>query len=239
MLINAYEKLEEFQRLIDYKFKEIDLLKQALTTPKLGNELDIPHYEVLETLGDAVIKLIFSLKIYHKGESSPGELTKMKQCLENNKNIRMIADKIGLEKYIFASKKQQVKGTKTLADSFEAICGALYLDSDLNTVETKIIDKFFENWDSIINQTSIFNKNKLLEFLQSKYKFTPIIKCEFETFGPQNSLEWVAKDPMIYDQKNQLLIKLPKLKSKHSRSKDDAEKDLYLKILNFLKNGKR
>jgi len=241
MINTVSEKLNEFQRLINYNFKDEDLLKQALTTPKLGNELGIPHYEVLETLGDAVIKLIFSLQIYNKGEDDPGELTKMKQCLESNRTFSMIAHKMKLEKYIFASKKQKVIGTKTLADSLEAICGALYLDSnsDLNTVEKKIIDKFFQDWDSIIRESSIFNKNKLLEYLQSIYKCTPLVKCDFKNFSSDHDPKWVAMSPKIYNQKKQLIIELPKeFKSKSYKSQNQAEQELYLKILKYLKKQK-
>lgn len=241
MLNSFSEKLIEFQKLINYKFKNQDLLKQALTTPKLGNELGIPHYEVLETLGDAVIKLIFSLKIYNKGANDPGELTKMKQCLESNRTFSMIAHKMELEKYILASKKQKIIGTKTLADSLEAICGALYLDSnsDLGTVEEKIIDNFFQDWDSIIKESSIFNKNKLLEYLQSIYKFTPVIKCDFKNFGSDHDPKWVAMNPKIFNQRKQLIIKLPEeLKSKSYKSQNQAEQELYLKILKYLKKQK-
>jgi len=241
MLNSVSEKLNEFQKLINYKFKNEDLLKQALTTPKLGNELGTPHYEVLETLGDAVIKLIFSLKIYNKGADDPGELTKMKQCLESNRTFSTIAHKMELEKYILASKKQKIIGTKTLADSLEAICGALYLDSrsDLNTVEEKIINEFFQDWDSIIKESSIFNKNKLLEYLQSIYKLTPVIKCDFKNFGSDHEPKWIAMNPKIYNQNKQLLIKLPEeLKSKSYKSQNQAEQELYLKILKYLKKQK-
>lgn len=241
MLNSVSEKLIEFQKLINYKFKNQDLLKQALTTPKLGNELGIPHYEVLETLGDAVIKLIFSLKIYNEGANDPGELTKMKQCLESNRTFSMIAQKMELEKYILASKKQKIIGTKTLADSLEAICGALYLDSnsDLDTVEEKIIDNFFQDWDSIIKESSIFNKNKLLEYLQSIYKLTPVIKCDFKNFGSDHDPKWVAMNPKIFNQRKQLIIKLPEeLKSKSYKSQNQAEQELYLKILKYLKKQK-
>ena len=153
----------------------------------------------------------------------------------------MIAHKMKLEKYIFASKKQKIIGTKTLADSLEAICGALYLDSnsDLNTVEKKIIDKFFQDWDSIIKESSIFNKNKLLEYLQSIYKCTPLVKCDFKNFGSDHEPKWVAMSPKIYNQKKQLIVELPKeFKSKIYKSQNQAEQELYLKILKYLKKQK-
>jgi ribonuclease-3 len=233
------EKLDDIQKIINYDFKDIELLKQALTTPKLGNELGIPHYEVLETLGDAVIKLIFSLKIYKKGENDPGELTKMKQCLENNTTFQIIAQKMNLEKYIFTSTKQQIIGTKILADCFEALCGALYLDSNLDVVEEKIIDKYFQDWDSFIIESSIFNKNKLLEYLQKKHRITPVIKCDFKNYGSDHKPKWVANNPRIYNREREKLIELPIfLKSKPYSSQNHAEQDLYLKILRYLKKNK-
>ena len=230
------QKLEQIQKFIDYRFKDIELLKQSLTTPKLGNELGIPHYEVLETLGDAVIKLIFSLKLYRKGKSDPGELTKMKQCLENNKTFIMIALKMDLDKFIFASKKQQILGTKTLADAFEAVCGALYLDSDISTVEKKIINRFFQDWDQIIKESSIFNKNQLLEYLQRKYRITPIVKCDFINKGSDHNPKWIALKPNIFNKENKKLVEIPKgLRSKAYQSQVQAEQDIYEKILLYLK----
>ncbi|MFX0073014.1 MAG: ribonuclease III domain-containing protein [Candidatus Hermodarchaeota archaeon] len=233
------QKLGQFQKFIDYRFKDINLLKQSLTTPKLGNELGVPHYEVLETLGDAVIKLIFSLKLYRKGKNDPGELTKMKQCLENNQTFSTIALKMDLNNYIFTSKKQQILGTKTLADALEAVCGALYLDSNISIVEKKIINRFFEDWDQIIKDSSIFNKNQLLEYLQRKYRITPIVKCEFINKGSDHNPKWIAIKPNIFNKENELLVELPKdLKSKAYKSQVQSEQDIYEKILRYLKKVK-
>ena len=59
MIDNLNEGVRKFQEFISYKFTNEQLLEEALTTPKLGNELGIPDYEFLETLGDAIIKIIF------------------------------------------------------------------------------------------------------------------------------------------------------------------------------------
>ena len=56
------DKLKLFQEFINYQFQNPEILLEALTTPLYGNENNLSHYEILETLGDAVIKLIFSLK---------------------------------------------------------------------------------------------------------------------------------------------------------------------------------
>ena len=138
------DRLRRFQDDINYQFNNPNLLLQALTTPQYGNQNNLPHYEILENLGDSVIKLIFSLKLYNEGEDNPGNLTKIKQRLEDNQTFLKIANEMELRKYIVASNKQRIEGTSISAEIFEAICGAIFLDSDydLTVVEQKIIDRY-------------------------------------------------------------------------------------------------
>lgn len=239
------ERLLKIQQILDYSFNDIHLLIQALTTPRFGHEKDMPHYEILETLGDAVLKLIFILKKYEEGIREPGEVTKVKQCLENDATLKQIAQKyFSLENFIFISKNQRIKGTRILADIFEALCGALYLDSgkSLGIVEQKIVDRFYSDWDRLIEGTSVFNKNQLLEFLQEILKFTPKIKADFVKTGPDNAPFWMAKNPQIVDPNGKIIIslskKLKRIKSRAAKTKKEAEKDLYLKIFNRLRSKK-
>ena len=158
---NYSNQLELIQKSIGYRFKNIQLLKQALTTPRYGNEKGLPNYEILETIGDSVLKLIFSIKKYKEGVKDPGKLTKIKQQLENDKTFKKIALKyFNLVEYIYKSKDQQIYRTKILADVLEAICGAIYIDSNhsLETVESVIVDKFYFDWNKIIKDSQIFNK---------------------------------------------------------------------------------
>jgi len=232
--------LNELQQSINYQFKDVKLLKQALTTPQLGNELNEPHYEILETLGDAVIKtILLARKIEDSGkETTPESLTKTKQAIENNETLAKIAKQyFNLEHYIFIGINQELNGKdrKILADVLEAMCGAVYLDcNDLNTVDDKIISKFYKDWEKLIKDTTIFQKNDLLEYLQRIYGVTPQIVCEYDRSGPDNNLSWVAKEPRIVNIK----IELPaNLRSIISKSKKEAEKDLYKKILDYLKEN--
>ncbi len=233
------EKLKKFQVLINYNFNNEDLLRQALTTPLLGNETKRSHYnQILETLGDSVIKTIFILKKYKEEIGDPEIITKTKQAIENDVTLKLIAENyFNLEKYVFKTISQKIKGTRILADIFEAICGAVFLDSGLNVtvVENSIIDVFYDDWEKIIMGTSIFNKNILLEYLQQKFRITPSVKSQFEKYGPDHDLKWIAKNPKIFDQNDQLLlIKLPlDLKSEAFKSKKDAEQDLFIKIYKF------
>ena len=231
------DKLNRFQDLISYQFKNPKILLQALTTPRYGNENKLPHYDILETLGDAVIKLILSLKLYNKGEDDPGNLTKIKLRLEDNRTFLKVADEMELWRYLIASNKQKIEGTSILAEVFEAICGAIYIDSgnNLKIVEQTMIDKHFYDWDSMIKDSPHLYKNQLLEYLQNIYKITPELKFEYEKLGPDNDSRWAVKNPKILDQNHNTIIELPTpLRSEEFRRIKDAEKDLSLKILKYL-----
>ncbi len=237
------EKLRKLQELIGYKFKNEELLIQALTTPQLGNEIGKPNYDFLETLGDAIIKLIFILKLYQIGIEDSGTITKIKATLESDKALNEIAQKIKLENYIFKTETQIIKGTRILADVFEAVCGALFLDSDckLYTVKEKIIDRFYEDLDFIIKDDIMFNKNSLLEYLQEKFKTSILIKLKYEKSGFEHDPIWIAKNPKILEKhKNIRLIEIPhNLKSGKFVKKKDAEKDIYFKILEYLRKKEK
>jgi ribonuclease-3 len=231
------EKLKQFQDFICYQFINPNLLFQALTTPQFGNQNNLPHYEILESLGDAVIKLIFSLKLYNEGEDDPGNFTKTKQRLEDNQTLVKVANEMELWRYIFSSNKQKVERTSILAEVFEAICGAIYLDSDydLKMVEQKILDRYFYDWDSMVEQSPHLYKNQLLEYLQDIYKITPTLKFEYEKLGPTNDPLWVARNPEVIDPNQKRIVEIPlSLRSEKFKRKKDAEKDLSLKILKYL-----
>ena len=236
---NIGDKLKLFQEFISYQFHNPEILLEALTTPLYGNENNLSHYEILETLGDAVIKLIFSLKIYNSGENDPGRLTKTKQCLEDNQTFLKVATEMELWKYIISSKKQKVRGTSILADVIESICGAIYIDSGkkLAIVEQKIINTYFYDWDALIKESSNLYKNQLLEYLQNIFKMTPTIKFEYEKLGPDNDAHWIVKNPEILDEKQNIILKLPdNLRSEKFSRRKDAEKDLSLKVLEYLQS---
>ncbi|MHA2037980.1 MAG: ribonuclease III domain-containing protein [Promethearchaeota archaeon] len=240
MAMTKEEKLKKLQDFIEYKFNNEDYLVQSLTTPRLANETGELSYEYLETLGDAVIKLIFILKLHQQGIEDPGEITKIKAILESDNTLKKIANNIKLQNYIFKSGNQQIKGTRILADVFEALCGAIFLDSnhDFNLVEDKLINPFYENIDSIINSSDLNIKSYLLEYLQGKFKTNVKIKLEYDVSGLAHNPTWVAKNPKILDisTKKDLVILPSNIRSKSYGNKPEAKEDIFLKILDYLKN---
>ncbi|MFW9823570.1 MAG: ribonuclease III domain-containing protein [Candidatus Thorarchaeota archaeon] len=239
--MNREEKLREFQDFIGYQFENEEYLTQALTTPRLANETGTVSYEYLETLGDAVIKLIFILKLYKKGLHEPGRITKVKAFLESDYTFKKVANIMNLQSYIFKSGNQQIQGTRILADVFEAICGAIFLDSnsDLDLVDVIIIERFYQDFDEFIENSSINIKSDLLEYLQGKFKTNVKIQLEYEVTGLAHDPIWKAKNPKIIDiNTKKVVIKLPNtLKSKKTGNKPDAKEDIYFKIMDYLRNG--
>ena len=148
--MNNKEKLNEFQKLIEYKFHDEGILKQALYTAQYGNLHNRgKHCKEFTTIGDIVLKLILALKVYDEGIRTPGGITLSKQIMESNEMFVNIAHKeFNLSEYIFSVKGEDLLGSKIMADVFEAIAGAIYFDSDRNykPVQEKIVDKFYEKY---------------------------------------------------------------------------------------------
>lgn len=233
-------KLENFQESINYKFKNLSLLRQALTTPQYAKENKTQDYQILETLGDIVLKLILSLKIYNTGVLEPETLTKQKQCLEDKNSFLKIATKMELEKFVISSKYQEIIGTTILADIFESICGAIFLDSerDLNLVEDLIVNRFFRDWDKNFRESLHLSKNDLLEFLQSRLKYTPKLNFEYESVSDKEKIRWRVTHLNILDPEGKIAIELPRIfTSKIHSSRKEAEKHISRSVLEYLKQN--
>ena len=140
-------KEDNFNKLetkIDYQFKNKDLLKCALTHKTYAFESKIPieYNERLEFLGDSVLNLIISEKLYRINKYfSEGELTRHRAIYVNNVFLANIAKKLDIGSYIlFGKGEKQQKGylnPTNLANTLESIIGAIYLDSNLD--KTRII----------------------------------------------------------------------------------------------------
>ena len=136
MKIN-YNNLE---KKINLKFKNIDLLIQALTHKSFDAHI---NNEKIEFLGDRVLGLVIAKKLLEiYPDQKEGILDKKFASLVNKKTCLEIAKKIKLENYIktFNSNKKKIKiEDKILSDSCEALIGAIYLDKGLNFAEKTIL----------------------------------------------------------------------------------------------------
>jgi ribonuclease III len=141
---------EELQKKINYKFKNPELLEKALTHKTYAFEAKTPieYNERLEFLGDSILGFIVAEKLYQANKYfSEGELTRRRSTLVNNLFLAEKAKKIELGKYLLLGKGEKLqngdKNLTNLANTLEALIGAVYLDSDIKTVEKFITKNIF------------------------------------------------------------------------------------------------
>lgn len=190
--------MKDFSKLedeLDIKFKNQDLLKQAVVHRSYLNEhpnFNLNHNERLEFLGDAVLEIIITEYLYHHfPDTSEGELTNWRASLVNSKMLAEVAHEIGLEGYLYLSKGEtKDKNSKArqyiLANTVEALIGAIYLDRGKNLAKKFIKRNFILKLDYILtNQLYLDSKSKFQEKSQEIYSITPYYKVLHES-GPDH-----------------------------------------------------
>lgn len=170
------KRLERFEEIIGYQFKEMKLLRQALTHSSYANEKRMSkqeNNERLEFLGDAVLELTTSEYVYRADAKMPeGELTKLRASLVCEQTLSMCAKEIGLGEYLLLGKGEAATGGRErksiLSDAMEAVIGAIYLDGGFTNAK-EFINKFILS--DIDNKKLFFDSKTILqEIVQSDYK---------------------------------------------------------------------
>jgi ribonuclease-3 len=179
------KNLKEFEKIIDYNFKRINLLEKAFVHKSYDN---ISNNEKLEFLGDRVLGLVISTKLLEKyPEEKEGIIDNKFANLVNKKTCDLIAKKINIKKFINlgpSHKKLERYGDKISSDCLEAIVGAIYLDGGLRLAE-KFIINFWKDYLLKSTVTYIDSKTKLQEFSLKKFKELPKY-IFFKKTGPQH-----------------------------------------------------
>ena len=177
MFEKTNNNLNNFQRSIKYIFKEINLLQNSLSHPSFVYENNLPHYknnQRLEFLGDAVLGLIVSEIIYEKYPHLPeGNMTKVRAKVVKESTLARIAKEISLGEMLYLGKGEELTGgrsrSSTLADSLEALIGAIYIDGGLEDATYFIREHFYLEIDKTIRgQTFKDFKSTLQELIQKK-----------------------------------------------------------------------
>lgn len=156
--------------IIGYRFKDANIINIALTHISYANENSVESYERLEFLGDAIIEMVVSDFIYKFKELDAGTLTKLRASLVSTENLSKISTMLTIMQSVKKSKSLSVFSKKTMADIFESLIGAIYLDGGLSEAK-KVIEKFVIVDKKHINnmlKISIDYKTKFQEEMQSK-----------------------------------------------------------------------
>ena len=134
--------ISELAKKLGIKFNNIDLLQQALTHRSYLNEhrdYKLDHNERLEFLGDAGLELVVTEYLYENYPNPEGELTNWRAALVNGEMLAKISGRMGVEEYLLMSRGEAKDTGKArqylLANAFESITGAIYLDQKENGYE--------------------------------------------------------------------------------------------------------
>ena len=169
------QDIVDLQKKIEYSFSDLQKLEVALTHSSYSYEqkskgINLSSNERLEFLGDAVLEIVISEYLFENfKELDEGYLTKMRQYLVCEKTLSQIAQKLDLGAYLNLGRGEENLGLrdrpKVLADAFEALVAAVYLDSKNHGPEAvrKMILKLFE---SEINKSRSMQKGDFKTMLQ-------------------------------------------------------------------------
>jgi ribonuclease-3 len=166
---------DELQHQLGYAFREPALLRLALTHPSIAHEQGLPVQtnQRLEFLGDAVLQLVLTRELYEKFPGfGEGPLTKARAKLVNRRSLADRARQLGLGSYLLLSRGEEISGGRNrpsgLADTFEALLGAIFLDSGFEAAREFILQQFLSSFGELSVIPILENpKGELQELLQS------------------------------------------------------------------------
>lgn len=185
--------MQTIEEKLGYKFRNSLLLAEALTHPSLAYETQRPHFDNqrLEFLGDAVLQLALTEHLYNMFPGfSEGDLTKLRARLVSKTALCDFAKQIGLGEYVLLGKGEESSGGRerasTLADAFEALLGAIYLDGGFDETKSVILRITEKDVIAVTEEPEEKNpKGKLQEVLQAIIPESPSYNV-IEESGPDH-----------------------------------------------------
>ena len=194
--------VEKLAKKIGIKFNDLNLFQQALTHRSYLNEHrdhKFEHNERLEFLGDAVLELVVTEHLYENYKNPEGELTNWRAALVNGEMLAGISKRLGVEEFLMMSKGEaKDKGRARqylLANAFEAIVGAIYIDQKENGYsECKkfILKNVVSELPEILDKKLFMDpKSRFQEVSQEKVGITPSYRVMSES-GPDHDKKFVV-----------------------------------------------
>lgn len=192
--------MHPLEERIGYKFRNPLFLAEALTHPSLGHETQQRHFDNqrLEFLGDAVLQLVVTEYLFgHFADQPEGQLTKLRSRLVSRDALKHHAAMLDLGHFLLMGRGEEASGgrsrTSTLADAFEALIGAIYLDGGLEKTRKFILTQARENLQQLAEEPVDINpKGQLQELLQSISPMSPVYETISES-GPEHDKTFVVQ----------------------------------------------
>lgn len=169
--------LEECQKVIGYRFKRPELLRAALTHTSSANTRTASN-ERLEFLGDSVLGLVTCEQLYQRfPEYQEGDLTKVKSVVVSRKTCARFSQELGLGDFLFLGRGVNTHGeipANMLADVFEALVAAIFLDGGWDEARAFILDFIEPEIERVARDATVANaKSQLQTLTQRRYGDTP------------------------------------------------------------------
>lgn len=189
------KNIAELAELLKVPYKADGHLEQAVVHRSYLNEhpdFPLAHNERLEFLGDAVLELVVTEYLYNNYPNPEGELTTWRSALVNGDSLSELAQKLGVEPYLYLSRGEEKDVNSKarryiLANAMEAIIGAVYLDFGWDVAKVFITEKVLSQLAGILESRSYADPKSLFqEAAQSKLSTTPSYKVLEET-GPDHN----------------------------------------------------
>ena len=179
----------EIEKILDYKFKDIELLNEALThsSVKKNNKYKkVFNYERLEFLGDRILAFIISDLLFNKFPNfREGDLSILFQKYTNTKFLSNVATRLKLNKFVVVQKGDSLeKKDSIMSDLVESMIAAIYIDSNLENAKLFIENKILNNL-KIKNTIDKHPKTLLQEYSLKYFKIIPVYSVE-EKSGPDH-----------------------------------------------------
>lgn len=192
-----FKEVPAIEKRIGYHFKDKNLLLTAFVHPSFANEnkaLVKQHNERLEFLGDSVLGLLIADYLYtHLPKTAEGILSALRSKIVEGSSCILFAEKLGLLDYLMLGKGERRNGGRgrgsIMADLFEALIGAIYLDGGLEATRHFFFDHFAEELASLISEPQGNWKAELQDLCQKRYQETPVYKVAAES-GPDHSKQF-------------------------------------------------
>lgn len=193
------EGLTKLQKILKISFKDPQLLQQAFNHRSYLNEVKqtIQSNERLEFLGDSVLSLIISNYLFStRLIDAEGELTNLRAYIVKTKSLAQAAKNLNLGSYLHLSKGEEMGGGREnpqlLANTYEALLGAIYLDLGLETAQKVVTQTLLTLFaEEIKSGPPKDAKSSLQELVQEKFKESPNYKI-LETKGPDHAKKFLV-----------------------------------------------
>ncbi|MBU1326700.1 ribonuclease III [Patescibacteria group bacterium] len=190
---------EGLQKTIGIRFRDQKLLKEAFIHRSYLNESKQTKEsnERLEFLGDSVLSFLTSHFLYEKYPNYPeGILTNIRSSLVKTKSLSDAAKSIGLGDLLYLSRGEEDSGGRSnaslLADVFEALLGAIYLDQGTNKAQQFLQTCLFPKAKDIVDQKAYIDyKSHLQEIVQEKVRISPLYRVVKSEGPDHNKIFWV------------------------------------------------